>query len=233
MTTNGMTPSIFNYDNAADFIEDTSQAIEDFILWKLSEQETFSMALSGGSSPRNVYLKLAKNKKIDWGKIELFMVDERYVSKDSKHSNFNLIEEALLSQAPPVKSFHDFNTILPLEEAAEAYDEMLEKRGNKLFDLVILGMGADGHTASLFPGTEALKERVKLATTCMSPDGMERLTLTFPALFMGEKIMFLIQGKEKKKMVEKVTAPSKIKKTEIPAQMLMKHPNVEIYYNGG
>jgi len=226
-----MTSNIYKYNNEEDFNTDAAQAIEDFILWKLKEQDSFSMALSGGNSPKGVYQKLGKNKKIEWSKIELFMVDERHVPKESDQSNFKMIEEVLLSKIPPVKSFYDFNTNLTPEEAAESYDELLEKRKGRLFDLVILGLGADGHTASLFPKTEALKEKMKLATTGKSPDGMDRLTLTYPAIFSAEKIFFLIQGKEKEEMVEKLVSKSKRDPSEFPAKSIMKHPHVEIYYN--
>ena len=234
MATSGMTSNIYKYIKAEDFILDASQAIEDFILWKLKGQDTLSIALSGGNSPKGVYQTLAKNKKIDWSKIEIFLVDERYVPKNSDQSNFKMIEEVLLSKIPPVKAFHDFNTNLLLEESAEAYDEVLEKRKGRLFDLVILGLGADGHTASLFPETEALKEKMKLATIGKSPDGLDRLTLTFPAIFTAEKIIFLIHGKEKESQVEKLISEKKPTKKEelmFPAKTIMKHPNVEIYYN--
>lgn len=231
-----MMSNIYNYSDLREFTEDAAQAIEDFVFWKLTEQETVSIALSGGTSPQTIYQKLAKNRKIDWSKIELFMVDERYVSPDDARSNFKMIEELLLRHLPPVKGFFAFNTHLPLEEAADQYDDLLEKRQGKCFDLVILGMGTDGHTASLFPGTEALNEKIKLATISHSPDGLARLTLTFPALFSAEKIIFLIQGIEKKELVKQLAQdPQKVadkarQKDIFPAQRMMRHPHVEIYY---
>lgn len=227
----GTNLNIYEYDREEDFTADSAQAIEDFILWKLKEQDGLSIALSGGESPKTVYQNLAWNRKIEWSKIELFMVDERYVPKDSEQSNFRMIEETLLSKIPPVKSFHDFNTDLDLEQAAEIYDLMLEKRGRKLFDLVILGLGSDGHTASLFPHSLALKEKTKLATTSESPDGKKRLTLTFPAIMGAEKIIFLVRGEAKKEMVKKVMSSKKVEEYEIPAKIIMSHPNVEIYYD--
>lgn len=222
--------TIYQYKNEADYVLDATQAIEDFILWKLTEKPTISIALSGGNSPKKIYQELSQNKKIDWSKVELFMVDERYVPKDSEQSNFRMIEENLLSKLPPIKGFYDFNTQIPLEESAEQYDELLEKRGGKLFDLVLLGMGTDGHTASLFPGNEALNEKIKLATTSKATDGQNRLTLTFPALFSCEKIMFLIRGKEKKETLKKVLSKEKMELDTLPAKMILKHPHVEIYY---
>lgn len=223
-------PTIYQYKNEADYVLDATQAIEDFVLWKLAEQTSISIALSGGNSPKKIYQVLSQNKKIDWSKIELFMVDERYVSKDSKQSNFKMIEENLLSKLPPLKGFYDFNTQIPLEESAEQYDELLEKRGGKLFDLVLLGMGVDGHIASLFPHSETLKEKIKLATTSKSPDGLSRLTLTFPALFSSDKIMLLIQGKEKKETLKAMVSKEKMELNKLPAKMILKHPHVEIYY---
>lgn len=229
MGTNGMNSNIYKYKNLEDFVLDAAQAIEDFVLWQLKEKEEISIALSGGQSPQPVYKVLAKNKKIPWDKVELFMVDERYVPKNSSEANFKMLEETLLSKLPPIKAFYDFNTNLPLEEAAKQYDEMLEKRKGKLFDLVLLGMGSDGHTASLFPKSSALKEKIKLATISQSPDGLGRLTLTYPALLNTERVMFLIQGEEKEKLVEALDLNSK-KTSDFPAKMMMKHPHVEIYY---
>lgn len=221
--------NIFNYNNQNEFTQDAAAAIEDFMIWKLQEEESVSIALSGGSSPLPIYKALANNKKIEWNKVELFMVDERYVSPNSQDSNFKMIEETLLSKIEPIKFFHAFNTHLPVETSAEEYDDLLESRGKKCFDLVILGMGEDGHTASLFPESEALKEKTKLVTTSHSPDGLERLTITLPAIFTAEKVMFLIQGKNKKKKVAALL-DEKVSERNFPAKIVTKkHSNVDLF----
>ena len=223
-----MTPLIYNYQKIDDFAQDAAAAVEDFIALKLEEQDSVAIALSGGKSTIQTYQELAKNKKIEWSKVELFMVDERYVSQGADESNFKMIEKELLSKIDPIKFFHGFNTNLPLEKAAEEYDQILEARGRKAFDLVILGMGEDGHTASLFPKSEALKEKVKMVTTSHSPDGMKRLTITLPAIMSSEKVIFLIQGGEKKTMLKKIQDETSADKN-IPAKMVLKHNHVELF----
>ncbi len=220
--------NIYNYDNSEDFTLDTATAIEDFLIWKLQENDSVSMALSGGNSPKLIYEQLAKSGQIEWDKVELFMVDERYVSQNAQESNFRMIEESLLSRISPIKFFHGFNTDLPLKEAAEEYDQLLESRGNRPFDLVLLGMGKDGHTASLFPKSKALNEKTKLATSSKSPDKMDRLTITMPAIFAAEKVMFLVRGKEKKEKVSQLLQEN-VSDKDFPAKMVMTHENVEIY----
>jgi len=224
-----MMPLIYEYEKLEDYAQDAAAAIEDFVNLKLEEQESVSIALSGGKSPIAVYRALAKSKTIDWDKIELFMVDERYVSQNSDQSNFRMIEQELLSKIAPIKFFYGFNTDLPLEKAAEAYDQILEARGNKAFDLVLLGMGEDGHTASLFPESEALNEKTKLAISTHSPDKMERLTITLPAILSAERILFLIQGKQKKTMLSKLQEQGGPEE-KIPAKMILKHPHVELFF---
>ena len=225
-----MTPTVYNYSSEKDYALDAAAAIEDFISWKLEEKDSVRIALSGGNSPIPVYRALVKETAIEWDKVELFMVDERYVPQSSDESNFRMIEEVLLSKVNLLKFFHGFQTDQPMEEAAAEYNAMLKVMSRPLFDLVILGLGEDGHTASLFPGSPELAEKNKLATHAKAPNGSYRLTLTFPAILDSEKIMFLIQGEKKKDMVEKwVREDSSVK--DLPATRILEHENVEVYYN--
>ena len=218
----------FIYQKEKEFIDDAVQTIEDFVTFKLDNQDSLSIALSGGQTPIPIYQKLVKNGRIKWEKVDLFMVDERYVPADDKRSNFKLICDHILSKIPPIKSFESFNTNLPIDEAADTYDDMLEKREQKGFDLVILGMGADGHTASLFPKTDAINEKVKLATTSQSPDGLQRLTITLPTIFRSEKVIFFVGEKGKKEMLAKLLDPTSPEK-DFPAKMVSKHKHVDLF----
>jgi len=225
-----MMPNIYKYQNIDDYANDSAEAIEDFIGWRLQENDSVSIGLSGGKSPVPVYKKLSQKREIEWDKVELFMVDERYTPSHSEGSNFQMIESTLLSKIPPIKFFYGFNTELPLKKAAEEYDERLESRKQKGFDLVILGMGEDGHTASLFPGTEAVKEKTKLATTCISPDGLDRLSITLSTILSSGRVMFLVRGKNKEKLLDKLqdstgTADS------FPAKMVVdNHEHVDLFF---
>jgi 6-phosphogluconolactonase len=225
-----MTPTLYKYDNTKDYALDAASAIEDFIAFKLEGKESVKIALSGGQSPIPVYKALIKNGRVEWDKVELFMVDERYVPPQSDESNFRMLENEILSKINLLKFFHGFHTEQPMEEAAAEYNILLSDMKQPLFDLVLLGFGKDGHTASLFPKSPALKESKKLAVHTQAPDKSYRLTLTCPAILSSEKIMFLIQGKDKEELVEKWAAED-ASAAALPATRILEHENVEVYYS--
>ena len=151
----------YKYTSEADFITDSVAVIEDFIAFELEKKEVVKIALSGGESPRGVYEALGKSAEIDWNRIDLFQVDERYKPDKGNASNLSMIEQSLLGRTPNLRAMHSIDTDLPLNEATQAYDQMLQEQDEPLFDLVILGLGEDGHTASLFPGIPELAETKK------------------------------------------------------------------------
>jgi 6-phosphogluconolactonase len=151
------------------------------------------VALSGGSTPRRAY-ELAAEKEPDWSGVELWWGDERCVPPDDERSNFRLAREALLDRlAVPPRDVHRIQGELEPEEAARVYDG--ELRGITL-DLVLLGLGPDGHTASLFPHDQALEEKVRLAVAVERPD-VARVTVTPPPLRAAQHVVFLAVGEEK------------------------------------
>jgi 6-phosphogluconolactonase len=171
----------------------------------------FRAALSGGSTPLRLYSLLAAEpyrSKVDWRHIELFLGDERCVPPDHHNSNFNSINEALLSHVP-VKS-HRIEGELSPEEAALRYEgELLRafdmQDGIPVFDLMLLGLGDDGHTASLFPGSTALKETTKLSAAVYAGELKGwRVTLTFPVINGARKVMFMVSGDGKAQVVKEV-----------------------------
>ena len=153
------------------------------------------VAVSGGSSPRPAY-ELAAMLATDWSRVHLWWADERCVPPDDERSNYRLVRETLLDglSRPPV--VHRVHGELPPAEAAAAYDQ--EIRDVRL-DLALLGIGPDGHTASLFPGAPALDEREPAAV--MAEAGLEpfvpRVTLTIPKLSAARLVLFLVTGPEK------------------------------------
>lgn len=153
------------------------------------------VALSGGASPRPAYERAAALAP-DWAGVTLWWADERCVPPADSRSNYRLVRETLLDglSRPPVT--HRVHGELPSEEAAAAYDE--EIRGVRL-DVALLGIGPDGHTASLFPGSPALDERERAAVA--AEPGLEplvpRVTLTIPALSAARLVLFLVVGEEK------------------------------------
>ena len=176
-----MTSNIHKYNIGTEFILEATRAIESFI--SSQQEDTIRIALSGGSSPVEVYKKLAESKVIDWSKVELYLVDERFVGADDIESNQRMIKECLVDKIDDLKGFFTFDTSKNIDEAVQSYDQLIKKMNTPLFDLVILGMGADGHTASLFPHGPELDELENMALHSISPNGVaDRLSLSFPAL---------------------------------------------------
>jgi 6-phosphogluconolactonase len=160
------------------------------------------VALSGGSTPRRAY-ELAAELEPDWSRAEVWWADERSVPLDDERSNYRLAREALLNRlAVPPRAVHRILGELEPQEAARRYDE--ELRGVTL-DLVLLGIGADGHTASLFPNHKALEEEERLALAVERSD-VARVTLTPPPLRAARHIVFLVVGEDKAEAVARAFA---------------------------
>ena len=166
----------------------------------------FRMVLSGGSTPRSTYQLLAC-EDLDWDCAELFFGDERFVPPDHKDSNYRMVRESLLagSLVHPRKLLA-IPTDGSLQNAADRYDETLRQQygagslepGVPLFHLTLLGLGDDGHTASLLPGQPVLDERERWAAPVPQGRGEPRITLTYPALESSELILFLVSGASKR-----------------------------------
>jgi len=175
----------------------------------------FTLALSGGSTPQRFYEILSGEpyrSRIDWRRVFLFWGDERCVAPDHRHSNFRLARERLLDRVPvPAENCFPMPGELPPEEGARRYEGNLRRffgvsaqaAGLPSFDLVLLGLGADGHIASLFPGSPLLEEKRRWVAPAFPPAGTEpavpRLTLTLPVLNRAERIFFLVSGRAKEK----------------------------------
>ena len=151
------------------------------------------IALSGGSTPRPAY-ETAARLTPDWSRVEVWWADERCVPPDDERSNYRLVRETLLDRLDrkPAIEHRVLGERSP-EEAAEAYD--LELRG-VVFDLALLGIGPDGHTASLFPNDPVLDELGRRAAAVPRPD-VDRVTATIPQLNASETIVFLVTGEDK------------------------------------
>lgn len=174
----------------------------------------FTVALAGGSTPKSLYQLLSSEKfrnKIDWLKVYFFFGDERNVLPDNEESNFKMANENLFK---PLK-INDENIFRWQTELSDAekisvdYEEKIsfffESKNEMQFDLILLGMGADGHTASLFPYTEALQETDNLTmANYVEKLGATRLTLTFPIINNARNIIFLVAGEEKAETLREV-----------------------------
>lgn len=159
-----------------------------------------AVALSGGSTPKPVYEALA-NERLAWDRIHWFFGDERFVPPGDPQSNYRMAQEAMLFRAPPA-NVHPVPTVgVTLEDAAALYETALPPA----FDLVLLGLGSDGHTASLFPGSPALEERVR-RVAAVPEKQPPRITLTYPALENAAHVAFLVSGAQKAGVLARVRA---------------------------
>jgi len=169
----------------------------------------FTWALAGGSTPEGLYTLLASSEfaaRIDWTRVHFFWGDERCVSPDHEQSNYRMARRSLLDAVrPPAAHVHRMQGELAPALAARAYEQELERcferslgGGLPRFDLILLGMGADGHTASLFGGTAALGERQRWVVDNQVPQlGAVRLTVTLPLLNAAAHVLFLVAGADK------------------------------------
>ena len=185
-----------------------AEAIRDVLRDRLETQEWVALVLSGGSTPRPVYARLAQMPDIAWPRVHLFWGDERYVPHDDPRSNYRMAREVLIRHVPiPPENVHPMPTHMrDPEEAARAYEATLRAfyPGQwPTFDLVLLGLGADCHTASLFPHSPALQERERWVVAAPGVE-VERLTLTFPAINHARTIYFLVRGEGKAQAVARV-----------------------------
>lgn len=170
----------------------------------------FSVALSGGSTPKAIFTKLSSSEHsgdLDWSKVLLFWGDERSVPPTSPDSNFRMAMDAgLKTLSIPKEHVFRMEAEENIVENAKAYEEKIkEVLGSRPFDLIMLGMGEDGHTASLFPGTKALEEKTALVVANeVSQKKCWRMTLTYPLINHAKNIVIYVLGASKADMVKQV-----------------------------
>jgi 6-phosphogluconolactonase len=172
----------------------------------------FSVALTGGSSPKRLHQLLATppyRAQIPWQKVHIFWGDERYVPMTDDRSNAKMAFDALLHHVDiPENQIHVMTSHLPPETFASQYEQIIKdffQGAPPIFDLILLGMGEDGHTASLFPETEVLQEKEKLVSSLYLPSqSMHRITMTAPLINQASQVIMLVFGKKKAKTLHQV-----------------------------
>lgn len=176
----------------------------------------FTIALSGGSTPKRLYEILAAapfGAALPWDRVHLFWGDERLVPHTDRDSNYRMTREALLDHVPiPVANIHPVPEHVTPDEAAQQYQAALQDHyGSRaldttrpLFDVTLLGLGENGHTASLFPGTPALEETLAWVVPVMENVPQPRLTLTYPAIASSRTVAFLVAGGNKSTVLRRV-----------------------------
>lgn len=192
--------------------------LADFILARFIDSKgPFSLNLSGGSTPKALYELLATDAyrdKFDWTRVHVFFGDERFVPMDHEDSNYRMAREALLAHVPIPKE-----NVYPVQtedgepaDAAAAYEATIKAYYGKdridpstpIFDVTLLGLGEDGHTASLFPGTDALKEVRKWVVSVIGAKPEPRITMTYPVLASSAAVVFLVAGAGKRDILKRV-----------------------------
>lgn len=190
----------------------------------------FSIGLSGGSTPRPLYELLARDdyaRRIEWSRTHVFWGDERCVPPEDPESNYGMAQQALLAHVPiPEENVHRMRGELPPVEAAADYEDLLRAFFGELpgarprFDLLLQGLGSDGHTASLFPHSAALDERARWVAAPFVPRlGAWRITLTPPAINAAGQVIFLVDGAGKAEALRAVLR-GPYRPHELPAQLI-------------
>ena len=230
--------------NKADiFVFDNNEGVADFAVKKwlrisskaIAEKGSSTAALSGGKTPVEFYKRLAASKDIlSWDRTHLFLADERFVPFSHSASNYGLIKEHLLSHVNmPEENVHRIQTEkITLEQSARRYEEDIRRffriEGGLVpqFDLIMLGIGEDGHTASLFPEKTSLQERTRLAIPVITEKFPgKRITLTLPVINNASKIIFLVTGRNKARVLKEIVEN---KKSSLPASRV--HPKQGVVY---
>jgi 6-phosphogluconolactonase len=179
---------------------------------------SFGFCLSGGSTPKRLYELLAQPPlvgQMPWERVHLFFGDERFVPRDHPDSNYRMADHAMIAHVPiPPQNVHGMPVEGTPEEAAEHYEHLLQAMygaheldpARPLFDVTLLGLGEDGHTASLFPNTPVLRERHAWVASVIGAKPEPRLTLTYPVIASSRAVAFLIAGAGKREMLERLQA---------------------------
>lgn len=197
----------------------TADRVVEAAVEAIDERGIFRIALSGGGTPKTVYPKILephRRNQVDWSRVEFFWGDERAVPPDHPESNFGVAYGMLISQLPNVRAdrIHRMPAEAPdLDAAALSYESELrlafDARGDEppQFDFIWLGMGPDGHTASLFPGSTALDETERWVVATWAPQPKAwRMTLTFPVLNAGRHVIFAVEGANKADAIRAIRA---------------------------
>lgn len=223
-----MSDEIDIYPTPDDLVRGAAGRIASLLAESVHERGRTMIALSGGGTPRHIYRALASGSLqpgVPWENVHVFWGDERCVPPDDPESNFRMAHEALLSRIMiPAENIHRIMGEKKPADAARHYDEELRRTflvdGHELprFDVVLLGVGDDGHTASLFPGTAAVHEQRRLATDVrLEGQKADRITLTFPVINNSRHVLFLVSGKGKASILASVLQRSG---TVFPAQQV-------------
>jgi len=239
-----MKPEVKRFPNLKALSNSAAELILKVADEAIAERGAFTMAMSGGETPRGLYEVLAGppyKDKMQWDKVHLFWVDERCVSDTHPESNFNMAFMTLISKVPLLT-----RNVRPIlanlgadEETANMYEQLLRsalnmeeaKGGPPSFDMILLGIGPDGHTASLFPNSPAAEESEKWVVAVPAPavaPPVERITMTFPVINNARNVAILVSGSGKKEAVRAILEDREKAASRYPAARV--NPSGNLYW---
>ncbi len=222
-----MKKRIHVYPNKEKLVIATTERVINLIGQAIQENGFCNIALAGGNTPREVYSMLAANSyrgRVDWNRIHLFWGDERMVPPEHRDSNFRMVQQTLLKHVNiPDGNVHRIRGEIEPEQASVEYTKLLHdhfREDSPRFDLILLGVGEDGHTASLFPDTDAIEECERHAVAVFVPRlNTWRVTLTVPVLNAAREVFFLVSGSPKSNIIKHIMSIKQPTK-DLPATLV-------------
>jgi 6-phosphogluconolactonase len=223
-------PGVHVYPDAAEVARGAARLFIDYAWQAIAKDGRFMVALSGGNTPSAMFKLLASDEfrgQVDWAKVHVFWGDDRAVPPDNAESNYGVARRELLIRVPiPESNVHRMEAEkASIGRAAHEYEEVLRKyldlddRGFPRFHLIFLGLGKDGHTASLFPGTRVTRQTSRWVSTPMVTKlNMRRMTLTLPVLDAAFRVVFLVTGPDKAEILHTVLQGKS--EPPLPAQLV-------------
>jgi len=221
-------PQVIVVEDAAAAAGVAAERVADIIIHRVAGSGGCCLALSGGTTPGQMYRVLAAPplvEKIPWEKVQIFFGDERDVPQDHVENNYRMVTRALLDHVPiPLTQVHPMPAdCRDMAAAAEQYEKLIrrlvpaEGDDTPRFDLILLGLGGEGHVASLFPDTPALEEKTRLVVAQFVPViGRNRMTVTFPLINAARNVLFLVTGPDKAEAVAAVLSDDQQRRARYP-----------------
>jgi 6-phosphogluconolactonase len=232
MPVNLYKPRIIEHESMETLLRQISDTIEDGVINVQGEHGLARILLCGGETPLPLYSKLAQSVAIDWSSVELYQSDERYIDSESQDSNQKKIKQAFGDDViESCREAQFIRTDLPITESVEDYNEKLDSLDDVWFDVAILGIGPDGHIASLFPGNNYIKHQEKAVIPTIAPSEFavrERISLTIESLLNAREIYIMMVGDNKINALSEMMEGNMSVK-DFPAKALFSHPKVTIF----
>jgi|GEM_PF-645165 len=226
-------PTLTEFETTDSLYRFLANSLEEKILTYEAEHGVVRLLLAGGQTPLPLYKYLGQKSSTPWDSVEIYQSDERFIDTISNDSNQKLIAGSLGQDTLELcRSVNFFQTDSTIEASLEDYQERLESLDGVWFDLAIIGIGPDGHFASLFPGGDYLRHQEVGVLATTAPDSMpitERLSLTIESVLNTREIIVILSTPEKELVLSELMEGS-LRASQFPAKFLLTHPKVRIYF---